>query len=101
YVLERLDQPAGTNVIAEHIGIDECNALAAQRVLHSEQRRVEYQAALDVQGLQPRLTDELRPQVVARRIRQAYVDQFVRLDEFGQAQALATRRDIRVAQHAQ
>ena len=61
-----------------------------ERVLHREQRGIEYQAAFDVQGMQACLTDELRPQVVTRRIGQAHVDQFVRLDEFGQAQAFAS-----------
>ena len=71
--VERAHQPAAANLLTEKIGVDEANALTAQRVLHRKHCGIEHQAALAIERAEAGLANELRPNMVPRQISDADV----------------------------
>ena len=61
-----LDQAARANLLTKQIRIHERQPLAAQRVLHGQNRGIEDESSLDVEGMQIRLAHALRPEMMPR-----------------------------------
>lgn len=80
-VAERFDQAPRTNVSAKQIRVEQCNALAAQRILHGQHCGIKNQSALHIEAGQIGSSRELLPEMLPRHFGDPYVHQLIGLHE--------------------